>query len=79
VAGTLPTMTLGVLVAVFPVIFVAELPDKTMFASLILATRGRRLSVWAGATLAFALHVAIAVTIGTAVLAARSSACRCRS
>jgi putative Ca2+/H+ antiporter (TMEM165/GDT1 family) len=27
--------------AVFPVIFLGELPDKTMFASLLMATRGR--------------------------------------
>jgi len=28
-------------VAVFQVIFLGELPDKTMFASLVMATRGR--------------------------------------
>ncbi|MGO9217670.1 MAG: hypothetical protein ACLP5E_07870 [Streptosporangiaceae bacterium] len=26
--------------AVFPVIFLGELPDKTMFASLVMATQG---------------------------------------
>ena len=51
----------------FPVIFVGELPDKTMFASLLMATRGRPLQVWVGAAVAFAAHVAIAVTVGVAV------------
>jgi Ca2+/H+ antiporter, TMEM165/GDT1 family len=58
---------IGVAFAVFPVIFVGELPDKTMFASLVLASRGRPLSVWIGAAGAFLLHVAIATTIGVGV------------
>jgi putative Ca2+/H+ antiporter (TMEM165/GDT1 family) len=49
------------------VIFIGELPDKTMFASLVLATRGHPLLVWAGAAAAFVIHVAIAVTIGQAL------------
>jgi putative Ca2+/H+ antiporter (TMEM165/GDT1 family) len=51
----------------FPIIFVGELPDKTMFASLVMATRGRPLQVWLGAALAFVVHVVIAVTIGVAL------------
>ena len=57
-------MHLGIILAVFPVIFIGELPDKTMFASLVMATRGRPLSVWFGAAAAFLVHVVIAVTIG---------------
>jgi putative Ca2+/H+ antiporter (TMEM165/GDT1 family) len=57
----------SVVVGVFPVIFVGELPDKTMFASLVLASRGRPLTVWLGAAAAFAVHVSIAVTIGVAL------------
>jgi Ca2+/H+ antiporter, TMEM165/GDT1 family len=53
----------------FPVIFVGELPDKTMFASLVMATRGRPRQVWLGAAAAFTLHVAIAVTVGVALFA----------
>jgi putative Ca2+/H+ antiporter (TMEM165/GDT1 family) len=49
---------------VFPVIFIGELPDKTMFASLVLSSRGKALSVWLGAAAAFLLHVVIATTIG---------------
>ena len=38
-----------------------------MFASLVLATRGKPGQVWAGAAAAFLLHVAIATTIGVAL------------
>ncbi len=60
-------MHLSVVATVFPIVFLAELPDKTMFASLVLATRGRPLAVWAGASAAFAVHVVIAVSIGVAL------------
>jgi Ca2+/H+ antiporter, TMEM165/GDT1 family len=58
---------LGIAVAVYPLIFFAELPDKTMFASLVMGSRGRPLVVWIGAALAFLVHVVIAVTIGVAI------------
>jgi putative Ca2+/H+ antiporter (TMEM165/GDT1 family) len=51
----------------FPVIFIGELPDKTMFASLLMATKGRPLQVWLGAAAAFVVHVAIATTVGVAL------------
>lgn len=60
-------MNLAVVAAVFPLIFLGELPDKTMFASLLLATRGRPGSVWLGAVAAFGVHVVIAVSIGVAI------------
>lgn len=63
-------MDLAVAAAVFPVILLAELPDKTMFASLVMSTRAKPASVWAGAAAALALHVAIAVSVGVALLAA---------
>ena len=53
-----------VLATVFGVVFIGELPDKTMFASLLLAARNRIGLVWLGVAAAFLLHVAIAVTIG---------------
>jgi putative Ca2+/H+ antiporter (TMEM165/GDT1 family) len=56
-----------VVFAVFPIIFIGELPDKTMFASLVMSTRGRPALVWVGAAAAFAVHVVIAVTIGVAL------------
>ena len=60
-------MDLAIVVAVFPVIFLGELPDKTMLASLVMATRGKPFSVWLGAAAAFLVHVAIATTIGVAL------------
>ncbi len=60
-------MQLSVILAVFPIIFLGELPDKTMFASLVMSTRGRPFTVWLGAAAAFSLHVVIAVTIGVAL------------
>lgn len=57
-------MNLAIVATVFPIIFVGELPDKSMFASLVLATRGRPRSVWLGAAAAFGVHVVIATTIG---------------
>lgn len=57
-------MNFSIAAAVFPVIFVGELPDKTMFASVVLSARGRPRAVWAGAALAFAVHVVIATTVG---------------
>jgi putative Ca2+/H+ antiporter (TMEM165/GDT1 family) len=50
---------------VFPVIFIGELPDKTMVASLVLATKGKPAGVWVGASVAFAIHMVFAVTVGT--------------
>ncbi len=61
-------MNLAIAASVFPLIFVAELPDKTMFTSLLLATRGRPVSVWCGAAAAFAVHVTIAATVGAVVV-----------
>jgi putative Ca2+/H+ antiporter (TMEM165/GDT1 family) len=58
---------LSIIIAVFPIIFLGELPDKTMLASLVMATRGKPLSVWLGAAAAFLVHVVIATTIGVAL------------
>ncbi|MBS2028140.1 MAG: TMEM165/GDT1 family protein [Deltaproteobacteria bacterium] len=49
---------------VFGVIFVAELPDKTALAALILATRHRALPVFLGAALALIVQSIIAVIAG---------------
>ena len=55
---------LAVVLTTFVVIFPAELPDKSMFASLVLGTRFPALPVFCGVAAAFAVHVVIAVTIG---------------
>jgi putative Ca2+/H+ antiporter (TMEM165/GDT1 family) len=49
---------------VFTVIFVAELPDKTALAAVVLATRYRPLPVFLGAALALAIQSAVAVAAG---------------
>jgi putative Ca2+/H+ antiporter (TMEM165/GDT1 family) len=55
---------LAVIAIAFTLTFLAELPDKSMFASLVLGTRYRPSWVWAGAAAAFTVHMAIAVTAG---------------
>lgn len=57
-------MNTGLFLSVFGSIFVAELPDKTSLASLVLATRFKPLVVWVGAALAFLVQTIIAVAIG---------------
>ena len=56
-----PSVVLAAFVLVLPV----ELPDKTLFASLVLATRFPPLPVFVGVGAAFGLQVAIAVTAGS--------------
>ncbi|MEJ8636639.1 TMEM165/GDT1 family protein [Streptomyces sp. MS2.AVA.5] len=55
------------IVTAFGLIFLAELPDKTMFASLAMGTRMRPLYVWFGTSSAFLVHVAIAVGAGSLI------------
>ncbi|KUO14181.1 TMEM165/GDT1 family protein [Streptomyces sp. DSM 15324] len=50
---------------VFGVVFLAELPDKTALAGLVLGTRYRASYVFAGVAAAFALHVVLAVAAGS--------------
>jgi len=49
---------------VFGVIFVAELPDKTAVAALVLATRHRPLPVFTGTALALVVQSLVAVAAG---------------
>ena len=50
---------------VFGTVFVAELPDNSGLASLVLGTRYRPGWVLAGAAAAFAVHVVLAVAFGS--------------
>jgi putative Ca2+/H+ antiporter (TMEM165/GDT1 family) len=50
--------------AVFTVIFVAELPDKTALAALVLATRYAPLPVFLGAGLALTVQSVVAIAAG---------------
>ena len=58
-------MVLSVVLASFVLILPVELPDKTLFATLVLATRFPPLPVFLGVGLAFGLQSAIAVTAGS--------------
>ena len=58
-------MVLSVVATAFILVLPVELPDKTLFASLVLATRFPPLPVFVGVGTAFGLQVAIAVTAGS--------------
>ncbi|CAL9563207.1 TMEM165/GDT1 family protein [Streptomyces pilosus] len=58
-------ISLTVTAVVFGVVFLAELPDKTALAGLVLGTRYRASYVFAGVAAAFAVHVALAVAAGS--------------
>lgn len=57
-------MSLSVIVTVFALVAVAEVPDKTMIATLVMGSRSRPLLVWLGAAGAFLVHVTVAVAAG---------------
>jgi len=57
-------MNIGLILLVLGIIFVAELPDKSLFAALVLGSKFPALYVWLGAAAAFLIHVIIAVSAG---------------
>ncbi|CAM5371328.1 TMEM165/GDT1 family protein [Streptomyces viridochromogenes] len=58
-------ISLTVAAVVFGVVFLAELPDKTALAGLVLGTRYRASYVFAGVAAAFTVHVVLAVAAGS--------------
>ncbi|MFE0515823.1 TMEM165/GDT1 family protein [Streptomyces sp. NPDC058964] len=60
-------ISITVTALVFGVVFLAELPDKTALAGLVLGTRYRASYVFAGVAAAFLLHVVLAVAAGSAL------------
>lgn len=60
-----PLLNFAVLGTSFGVIFLAELPDKTALASLVLGTRYRPSYVFVGVAAAFATHVVLAIVAGS--------------
>ncbi|WP_181808827.1 TMEM165/GDT1 family protein [Streptomyces shenzhenensis] len=58
-------ISITVTALVFGVIFLAELPDKTALAGLVLGTRYRASYVFTGVAAAFLLHVVLAVAAGS--------------
>ncbi|MGI8710421.1 MAG: TMEM165/GDT1 family protein [Acidimicrobiales bacterium] len=61
-------MSIHTVLVAFATIFPAELPDKSMFSTIVLVARYRRPAwVWAGATAAFVVHVVVAAAAGRAL------------
>ena len=58
-------MDLKLLFSAFFITFLAELPDKTAFASFVMSTRRRPSAVFAGGATAMVVHSAIAVGLGS--------------
>lgn len=57
-------MSVGTFLAVAGAMLLLELPDKTMIATIVMAARTRPLPVAIGASAAFVVQMAIAVTAG---------------
>lgn len=57
----------SVIVTVFALVFVAELPDKTAVAGLVLGTRFPWRWVFTGIAAAFVVHVVVAVAAGSLI------------
>lgn len=62
--STIWTFEPALFASTFGLIFAAELPDKTAFATVLLAVRRRPLPVFAGAALALGVQAFIAVAFG---------------
>lgn len=58
-------MDLTAFFSVFGVIFLAELPDKTALAAVVMATRHRAFLVWLATALALTIQSVVAVVAGT--------------
>src|ERR1700678_1828031 len=59
------TFDLTLFISTFALIFVAELPDKTAIAALVLATRNNPWAVFIGSALAFLVQSMVAVLFGS--------------
>ena len=60
-------MDLKLFLSTFLLIFIAELPDKTAIATLLMATRGKPAPIFVGVALAFVVQTLIAVLFGSAL------------
>ena len=58
-------MNVGVFAGVFAVMFLLELPDKTMIATIVMSTRARPTSIVLGASAGFVVQMALAVGAGS--------------
>lgn len=58
-------MEINIFFSVFAIIFAAELPDKTAFATLLMATRGKAGAIFLGVAAAFTVQSLVAVCFGS--------------
>ncbi len=57
-------MNLGVFLGIFALMFLLELPDKTMIATIVMSTRARPSSIVLGASAGFVAQMGLAVGAG---------------
>ncbi len=60
-------MSVGTFLGIVALMFVLELPDKTMIATVVMSTRARPSSIVAGASSAFVAQMAIATAAGSLI------------
>ena len=57
-------MNIGTFLGIFALMFVLELPDKTMIATIVMSTKARPTSIVIGASSAFVVQMGLAVLAG---------------
>ncbi|HEY5110726.1 MAG TPA: TMEM165/GDT1 family protein [Acidimicrobiales bacterium] len=57
-------MSVGAFLGIFALMFLLELPDKTMIATIVMSTRARPSSIVVGASVGFVVQMGIAVGAG---------------
>jgi Ca2+/H+ antiporter, TMEM165/GDT1 family len=58
-------MSVGAFLGIFALMFLLELPDKTMIATIVMSTRARPSSIVVGASAGFVVQMALAVAAGS--------------
>lgn len=58
-------MTVGAFLGIFALMFLLELPDKTMVATIVMSTRARPSSIVLGASAGFVVQMGLAVAAGS--------------
>ncbi len=58
-------MNIGAFLGIFALMFLLELPDKTMIATIVMSTKARPTSIVIGASAGFIVQMALAVAAGS--------------
>ena len=66
-SANLTSMDIQLFFSTFALIFVSELPDKTAFATLLMAAKGKPLPIFIGVALAFLVQTGVAVAFGSVI------------